>query len=112
MAKVIKPKAEKSVIVKIKKVENALYIDLHNRSWGHFVVAYNDIRLVPRFLEDAKTGDKVYVIGESFKPGVDICEYEIVRPGKRLDKRASSLYADATNLLNAIKKELHNCNNI
>ena len=62
MEKAIKPKAEKSVIVKIKKVENALYIDLHNRSWGHFVVAYNDIRLVPRFLEDAKTGDKVYVI--------------------------------------------------
>ena len=105
MTQIRKPKAEKSTIVKIKKVENALYIDLYNRLWGHFVVAYNDIKTVPDFLEDAKTGDKVYVIGESFKPGVDICEYEIVRPGKRLDERASSLYIRSTNLLNTIKKE-------
>ena len=108
--KYCKPKAEKSVIVKIKKVENALYIDLHNRLWGHFVVAYNDIKTVPNFLEDAKTGDKVYVICESFKPGVDICEYEIVRPGKRLDERASSLYIRSTNLLNTVKKELRQPN--
>ena len=106
MIKTTKPNTEESVIVKIKKVEGALYIDLHNDLWGHFVVAYNDIRLTPRFLKDAKTGDKVYVIGESFKPGVDICEYEIVRPGKILDERASSLYTAATNLSNAIGKEI------
>ena len=108
MIKNIKPKAEKSTVLSLTKMNETLCVDAKNSLWGHFVVNYNmnGLQTIPEFVKTLKPGDKIYVIGESFKPNADICEYEIVAAVKNSGMTARTLNESANSLMAKIQRKM------